>query len=137
MTHRIAIGIALIGTCSCEPPAHDAAEIEAAAQAFVELAHAYDYAGLRAAATSDAEVVLLGRAMNIDGYEALLREMEQGGVRLPPVEGVAFNTEIHQDVAYTTWRTQNDWLEMTILRRERGRWLVARTFSMRLESGGP
>ena len=109
-------------------------EVEAAVYKMYDSSHSYDYTVLRNTLTDDFEMLIFGRRLDADGFEQLLRGMEERGVEFSETELLDFNTEIGgDDVAYTTWRTTN-WLEGAILRRNGNRWLLDRAWSVRIPS---
>lgn len=111
------------------------AEVDDAAAAFLNYAHAFDYTALRANATPDFEILIFGQRLSLDGFIDLLRAMEasRNGSPLSGYELEAMNTEIVGDVAYTSWESDH-WLESAILVRADGRWLVDRAASVPVES---
>lgn len=131
------IGFFLAASFACAPNGRegpiDLSDVHAAAQAFLDHTHAFDYAAMRADATADFEILIFGQRMDIDAFETLLRGMEERreGQPLGSYELVDFNTEIVGDVAYTTWASSN-WLESAIFIRSGDRWLIDRAASMRV-----
>ena len=111
----------------------DPGEVEAAAVAFVDYAHTYDYAAMRANATPEFEILIFGRRMDMDAFVTLLSEIEEQreGNPMGSYELEAFNTEIVGQLAYTTWASPN-WLESAIFIRSGDRWLMDRTASVRI-----
>lgn len=107
------LGLILSASFGCAPqgqaPPPNPSEVEAAARRFLDYAHAFDYAAMRAIATPDCEILLDGRRMDLDGFEAFLREMEKnlGGEKLGTYDLLDLNTKIVGDVAYTSWRSTN------------------------------
>ncbi len=131
------IGLLIAASFACAPqeqenPA-DPSEVHAAAVAFLDHAHTFDYEAMRADATADFEILIFGRRMDMDAFQTLLRGMEEGreGRPLGSYELVDVNTEIVGDVAYTTWASPN-WLESAIFIRSGDRWLIDRAASIRV-----
>lgn len=117
----------------------DVSEVHAAAEAFLNYVHAFDYSSMRANATADFEILIFGRRMGLDEFEDLLRGMEEDrdGRPLADYELRDFNTEIVGEVAYTSWRAPN-WLESAIFLWSNGRWRMDRAASIPVaDSGGP
>jgi len=130
------LGLLVIVFFACTPQGQevhtDLGDIHAAAEAFVDYAHTFDYAAMRANATDDFEILIFGKRMDMDAFQALLQGMEErrGGRPLGSYEWMDFNTEIVGDVAYTTWASPN-WLESAIFIRSGDRWLIDRAASIR------
>jgi hypothetical protein len=139
MSKTALLRLVLVASFACTPqsqaPPADPSEVEAAARAFLDHAHTFDYVAMRAAATSDFEILIFGRRMDLDAFEALLREMEdsRGGGQLDSYDLLDLKTEIVGDVAYTSW-TSADWLESAIFVRSGDRWLIDRAFAIRMEA---
>ena len=112
--------------------------VEVAARRFVDLAHNFDYVALRAAATTDYEMLFDGRRMDLDDFEALLRGMEErrGGRKLGSYDLEDFNTEIVGDIAYTSWSSTN-WLESMTFVWSGDQWLADRAFSIPVNADEP
>ena len=92
-------------------------QVKAAVYEMYDSSHSYDYAVLRNTLTDDFEMLIFGRRLDADGFEQILRGMEEQGVEFSETELLDFNTEIaDEDVAYTTWRTTN-WLDGAIIRQ--------------------
>lgn len=110
----------------------DPGELEAAATAFIEHSHAFDYAAMRESATESFEMIIFGQRLDLDGFEAMLREMESSrdGRPLSSYELEALNTRIVGKVGYTTWESPS-FFEGAVLVRSDGEWLVDRAFSVR------
>jgi hypothetical protein len=117
-----------------QEPSEEVAAVNAAAAAFLSDAHSFDYAALRANATSDFEILEFGQRLDLDGFIERLGEMERSrdGRALNNYELQDLNTEIVGNVAYTTWTSPN-WLESAIFVRSEGRWLIDRAASVRVE----
>jgi hypothetical protein len=104
MKETALLGLALVASFACTPqglaPPADPNEVEAAARAFLDHAHAFDYQAMRAAATSDFEILIFGRRMDLDAFEVFLREMEEsrGGRQLESYDLLDLKTEIVGDV---------------------------------------
>ena len=123
-------------TSRAEDGLEDPSEVHAAAQAFLTRKHTFDYAAMRANATKDFEILISGKRMDMDAFEAMLREMEEsrGGRPLSFYELAEFNTEIMGDVAYTTWASIK-WLESAVFIYSCDRWLMDRAAS--IPAAGP
>lgn len=125
----------LLACVACAPAAEhapaDSSEVNAAAEAFLGYAHAFDYATMRANSTPDFEILIFGQRLSMDGFVDLLRGMEERreGRPLSDYELEDFNTKIAGDVAYTTWRSPN-WLESAIFVRIDDRWIMDRAASV-------
>jgi hypothetical protein len=74
------IAVALIMASACtvqsDNPPYDPSEIEAAARQFQDLAHTFNYGGLREVTTPKFEFLIFGRRMTLDEFETMLRAME-------------------------------------------------------------
>ena len=131
----IGLLIAVSFACAPQEPENlgDPGEIRAAAVAFLDYAHTFDYEAMRANATADFEILIFGRRMDMDAFETLLRRMEKEreGRPLGSYELADVNTEIVGDVAYRTWASPN-WLESAIFIRTGDRWLMDRAASIRV-----
>ena len=125
-------------TDQAQGPVADTEVVERAAHRFIDLAHDFDYAGLRAATTADYEMLFDGRRMALEDFEAMLRGMEESrdGRKLGSYEFVDINTKIMGDVAYTSWSSTN-WLESITFIWSGDQWLVDRAFSMRVNADEP
>ncbi len=127
-------------SCTNQPqgPSADTSVVEVAARRFVDLAHNFDYVALRAAATTDYEMLFDGRRMDLDDFEALLRGMEErrGGRKLGSYDLEDFNTEIVGDIAYTSWSSTN-WLESMTFVWSGDQWLADRAFSIPVNADEP
>jgi len=139
MKETALLGLVLVASFACTPqgqaPPADPSEVEAAARAFLDHAHAFDYVAMRAAATSDFEILIFGRRMDLDAFEAFLREMEEsrGGEELGTYDLLDLQTEIVGNVAYTSWAS-TDWLEAAVFVRSGDQWLIDRAFAMPVEA---
>ena len=135
MKETTILGLVVAASFACTPqgqtPPADPNEVEAAARAFQQHAHTFDYVALRAATTPDFEFLMDGLRMDLDGFEALLREMEEsrGGRALGIYDMLDFNTEIVGEVAYTSWASTY-WLESAVFIRSGDQWLVDRAFAV-------
>jgi hypothetical protein len=140
----IAHFVLILAATACAPPANQEPatdetasprDVEAAARAFLDHSHAFEYVAMRAAATSDFEILIFGRRMDLDAFEAFLREMEEsrGGEELDTYDLLDLNTEIVGDVAYTSWGSTH-WLEAAIFVRSGDQWLVDRAFAIPVEA---
>lgn len=140
MKLRVVIALVAVGACGrpAEAPDPDPAalaEVNAAAAEFLSYAHSFNYMAMRENAMPDFEILIFGQRLSLDGFIALLQEMEEsrGGRALSNYELEGANAEIVGDVAYTTWASPN-WLESAIFVRSEGRWLMDRAASMPIES---
>ena len=61
-------------------------EVEAAVYEMYDSSHSYDYAVLRNTLTADFEMLIFGRRLDSDGFEQLLRGMEERGVEFSETE---------------------------------------------------
>ena len=136
------LGLLLAVLCPSWPaqgqaPPMDVHAVEEAAQRFVDHSHDFDYEALRAAATSDFEMSFAGTRMDLDGFEAMLREREEArdGRPLNRYGLVDFKTDIVGSVAYATWLSDTgSWLEGTVFVWSGDRWLADRAWTMRTPS---
>ena len=119
----LTLTVVLACTPQSNAPSPNRDENEAAAREFQDLAHSFDYAGLRAVTIADFEFLIFGRRMNLYDFEAMLREMEasRNGKPLGSYEISSFHTRIIGDVAYSSWLSE-DWLESSIFVRVGDRW---------------
>jgi len=127
------LGLVLVASFACTAPRSDPTEVEEAAKRFLDYVHTYDYEAMRAAATVDFEILIFGRRMDTDGFEAFMRGMEERreGREIGSYDLVDLNTRIVGDVAYTSWSSTN-WLESAIFVRSGEQWLVDRAASVRI-----
>lgn len=133
---RTYLVLALLATSvACSPETQEATNdpgtVNAAAEAFLDYNHAFDYAAMRANATADFEIIIFGQRMDMDGFEELLRRMEESrqGRPLGSYELMDLHTTIVGDVAYTSWASPTR-LEGAIFVRSGDRWLMDRAFSV-------
>lgn len=117
-----------------DPPSYDSGAIEAAARAFQDYAHSFNYEELRKATTADFEFLIFGSRMTFDEFEGMLRSMEaeRDGEPLGIYEISEFHTRFMGDVAYSSWLS-DEWLESSIFVRVGDRWLVDRAFAIPIE----
>jgi hypothetical protein len=131
--------ITLILTFGCTPqsdsPLYDPGEIEVVAREFQNLAHSFNYEGLREVTTADFEFLIFGRRMSLDEFEAMLMDMEatRNGEPLGTYEISEFHTRIMGDMAYSSW-VSDDWLESSVFVRIGDRWLVNQAFAIPRET---
>jgi hypothetical protein len=141
MKSMAGLAIALIMASSCtvqsDNPPYDPSEIEAAARQFQELAHTFNYEGLREATTPDFEFLIFGQRMTLDEFETMLRSMETelDGQPMSTYEIFDFHTRIVGDVAYSSWLS-DDWLESSVFVRGEDRWLMDQAFAIPIEAAG-
>lgn len=107
-----------------------APEIEAVVETLYASLTNHDMAALRAVTTADFEIIDGGLRMTGPEFEAFITELHGQGLRLD-FELSDFNTEIVDDVAYTSVRSLDRvsgrvFFESQILTRVDGGWLVDR-----------
>ena len=138
-TAGIATALLIASSCTTQSdnPPYDPSEIEAAARQFQELAHTFNYEGLREATTLDFEFLIFGQRMTLDEFETMLRAMaaEREGQPLGTYEIFEFHTRIVGDVAYSSWLS-DEWLESSVFVRGEDRWLMDQAFAMPIEAEG-
>lgn len=132
-----ALIIASACTAQSDDPQYDSGEIEAAARQFQDLAHTFNYEGLREATTPDFEFLIFGQRMTRDEFETMLKAMEaeRDGRPLGTYEIFEFHTRIVGDVAYSSWLS-DDWLESSVFVRGEDRWLMDQAFAIPTEAAG-
>jgi hypothetical protein len=111
-------------------------DIENAAQQFLDVAHAFDYAAIRAPTTPDVEFILFGRRMNIDEFEQMMREYETSleGASMDSYKIRELNTRIVGNLAYTSW-SSDEWLEAAVFVRQGDRWILDRASAIPIDNG--
>jgi len=129
---------ALLFCFACSPqvevPSTSPFDVERVAQQFLDHAHSFNYEGMRAVATSDFEILIFGRRMDIDEFEEMLREIEasRDGNPIDSYELGDLNTRIIGNVAYTSWMSEH-WLESAVFIRNSDRWLIDRASAIPIE----
>lgn len=134
----VALLVLLLGGCEQADPELASDDAEAIVLEFYRLVSSYDFEGMRAAATSDFEMIEAGARLDLEGFIDFLGGLQARGVDLS-LSASAFRTEVAGDVAYTSNRMQSgsgsQFLEATILRRTDRGWLVDRVFSAPARDG--
>jgi len=133
----VIITLILASACSAPPddPPHDSSEIEVAARNFQDLAHSFNYEGLREATTPNFEFLIFGQRLSLDEFEAMLREMEaeRDGQPLGTYETFEFHTRIVGDIAYSSWLSE-EWLESSVFVHDGDHWLMDQAFAIPIEA---
>ena len=135
----IGIAAALIMASACtaqsDNPPYDPSEIEAAVRQFQDLAHTFNYGGLREVTAPEFEFLIFGRRMTLDEFETTLRAMEaeRDSQPLGTYEIFEFHTRIVGDVAYSSWLS-DDWLGSSVFVRGEDRWLIDQAFAIPIEA---